>query len=80
MENDSVNKKGRIKGSCAGLQIERIALTEPVEVELPQVLKGLLRAIPTALKGLGRYVAGLGSEAGGRVQRSEEAARRRPDR
>lgn len=65
---------------AAHKQIERIALTEPTEVELPEVLRGLLRAVPTALRGLARYVSGLGSEAGGRVQSAEEAARRRPDR
>lgn len=62
------------------MQIERVALTEPVEVELPQVVQSLLRAVPTALRGVGRYVSGLGSQAGGRVQSAEGAARRRPDR
>lgn len=62
------------------LQIERIALTEPVELELPAVVQSLLRAVPTAVRGVGRYASGLGSEAGSRVQSAEEAAKRRPDR
>ncbi|GAB4818854.1 hypothetical protein N2152v2_005900 [Parachlorella kessleri] len=64
----------------AHVQVERIALTEPTEVELPEVLRGLLRAVPDALRGVGKYLVGLGSEAGERVQSAGEAARRKPDR
>ena len=62
------------------VQVERIALTEPTEVELPEVLRSLLRAVPGALRGVGKYLSGLGSEAGERVQSAGEAARRKPDR
>jgi len=39
--------------SCC--QVERVAQTEPVEVELPSVLRRLLGGIPLAVRSLGRY-------------------------
>ena len=62
------------------MQIERVAQTEPAEVELPAVVRLVLRGLPRALTALGRYGAGVGSEVAGRVRQSEDAARRRPDR
>lgn len=62
------------------MQVERLAQTEPVEVELPEVLRALVRGLPRAVTALGRYGAGVGTEVGGRVRKSEEAQRRRPDR
>lgn len=41
-------------------QLERIAQTEPVEVELPGVLRRLLAGIPLAVRSLGRYRCGEG--------------------
>lgn len=37
------------------VQVERLAQTEPVEVELPSVLRRLLAGIPLAIRSLGRY-------------------------
>ena len=64
----------------AHMQIERIAETEPVEVELPQLLKSVLRSLPSALTAVGRYSEQVGEEVGGRVGRSVRAQKRRPDR
>eukprot|EP00887_Chlorella_sp_A99_P006337 scaffold3.g6337.t1 len=60
--------------------VERIAMTEPAEVELPEVLRALLRALPSALRGLGRYSASLGGEVGGRARSAAQAQERRPER
>ena len=62
------------------MQIERIGQTEPVEVELPQILRALLRSLPKAVTALGRYGANVGEEVGDRVGRSAEAQKRKPDR
>jgi hypothetical protein len=62
------------------MQVERIAQTEPVEIELPQVLRSLLRSVPRALTALGRYGAGVGEEVRGRVGKSADAQKRKPDR
>jgi len=35
--------------------VERLAQTEPVEIELPSVLRTLLASIPRAVRSLGRY-------------------------
>lgn len=64
----------------AHMQVERIAQTEPVEVELPQVLRSFLRSLPLALTVLGRYGAIVGEEVSGRVGRSADAQKRKPDR
>jgi hypothetical protein len=64
----------------ARLQVERLAQTEPVEVELPTVLRRLLAGIPQAVRSLGRYSARLGEEVGGRTRSAEDARKRRPDR
>ena len=64
----------------AHMQVERIAQTEPVEIELPQVLRTLLRSLPRALTALGRYGAVVGEELSYRVGRSAEAQKRKPDR
>ena len=66
--------------SHACLQVERLAQTEPVEVELPSVLRRLLAGIPLAVRSLGRYSARLGEEVGGRTRSAEDARKRRPDR
>lgn len=42
-------------------QVERIAQTEPAEVELPTVLRSLLSSIPKAVRSLGRYRCGAGA-------------------
>jgi hypothetical protein len=62
------------------LQLERVAQTEPVEVELPSVLRRLVGGIPQAVRSLGRYSSRLGTQVGGRTRSAEEAAKRRPDR
>lgn len=62
------------------IQLERIAQTEPVEVELPSVLRRLVGGIPKAVRSLGRYSSRLGTELGGRTRSAEEARKRRPDR
>jgi hypothetical protein len=62
------------------VQLERIAQTEPVEVELPSVLRRLVGGIPKAVRSLGRYSSRLGTELGGRTRSAEEARKRRPDR
>ncbi|PSC70899.1 Ras-related Rab7 [Micractinium conductrix] len=62
------------------VQVERLAQTEPVEVELPSVLRSLLAGIPKAVRSLGRYSSRLGDEVGGRTRSSSDAAKRRPDR
>ncbi|KAL4433056.1 hypothetical protein ABPG77_006483 [Micractinium sp. CCAP 211/92] len=62
------------------VQLERIAQTEPVEVELPGVLRRLLAGIPLAVRSLGRYSTRLGDEVSSRTSSAEEARRRRPDR
>ena len=52
--------------SFAVVQVERLAQTEPVEVELPSVLRSLLAGIPKAVRSLGRYrcVRGRGRRRG----------------
>lgn len=62
------------------MQIERIAQTEPVEIELPDVIRALLRSLPHAVTALGRYGAGVGSEVMDRMKKSDEAQKRKPDR
>lgn len=64
----------------AHMQIERIGQTEPVEVELPQVIRALLRSLPRAVTAIGRYGSSVGEEVSGRVGRSAEAEKRKPDR
>lgn len=61
-------------------QVERVAQTEPAEVELPSVLRRLAAGLPAALRSLGRAAGELGGEAGARAQSAEAARRRRPDR
>ena len=62
------------------MQIERRAQTEPVEVELPSVLRSVLRSLPRAVTALGRYGSVVGEEVSERVGRSAEAQQRKPDR
>lgn len=62
------------------IQIERIAQTEPLELELPEVLRSLLRALPRTITALGRYGSSIGGEVEERFKRSDDARRRRPDR
>lgn len=62
------------------MQIERVARTEPAEVELPQAARSLLRRLPGAVVALGRYGAQVGGEVAQRTRRADDAARRRPDR
>jgi hypothetical protein len=64
----------------AHMQVERIAQTEPVEIELPSVLRSLLRSLPRAVTALGRYGAVVGEEVSDRVGRSADAQKRKPDR
>lgn len=64
----------------AHVQIERIAQTEPVEVELPDVLRAILRSFPGALQILARYGERIGEEVGDRTKRADEARQRKPDR
>lgn len=68
-------------GACAAhVQIERLARTEPVEVEVPEVLRSALRMLPDALRGVGRVGEALGGQVEGRVRSADAARRRRPDR
>jgi len=62
------------------MQIERVAQTEPAEVEFPEVLQTVLRSVPRALTALWRYGAGVGGEVADRIQESKEAQLRKPDR
>ncbi len=62
------------------VQVERIACTEPAEVELPEVLRAILKALPQGLTALGRYGASVGGEVSGRVGRGSQAQARKPDR
>jgi hypothetical protein len=62
------------------VQVERIAQTEPAELELPEVVRTALRALPRAVTSLGRYSSGIGEEVSERLRRSEEARKGRPDR
>jgi hypothetical protein len=69
-----------VAACAAHVQVERIAATEPVEVELPAVLRSLLRSLPGAVSLLARYGGRVGEEVGDRAKRAGGAARRRPDR
>ena len=61
-------------------QVERVAQTEPLELELPELLRGLLGALQGAVRGLGRGGERLGGAVGSRTRSAEEARQRRPDR
>lgn len=62
------------------IQVERIAQTEPVEIELSDWLRKALRRLPGTVDRVGRVGSTLGEEMGTRVRRSLEAQERRPDR
>lgn len=56
----------------AHVQLERVAQTEPVEVQLPIVLRSLLKAIPRLFSVVARYGASLGDEVVERTAREKE--------
>jgi hypothetical protein len=66
--------------SIIHMQIERIAQTEPAEIELPEVLRKIAQGMLSAVDMLGVYGDRVGWDIRSRVKRSDEARRRRPDR
>jgi hypothetical protein len=69
-----------LAAGAAHLQVERVAQTEPAEVELPAVARAALRRLPGAVAVAARYGARVGGEVAGRARRAGGAAARRPDR
>lgn len=51
----------------AHVQLERIAQTEPVEIALPSLIKGLLKLIPGAFRTATKYGSSLGDEVASRT-------------
>lgn len=62
------------------VQIERISQTEPVEVEVPELLRSVLKSSQQAFSQLTRYGKSLGGEVKDRIRQTNEAQKRRPDR
>ena len=66
--------------SVIHMQIERVAQTEPVEIELPEVLRRVAQWMLVAFDAVGIYGDRVGWGVRSRVKRSNDARRRRPDR